>query len=364
MTRQKDHSNNKPRSRFGDFVLGGSFHGRSSRSLGKHSGHGSKTAANPKSNGQQEGNDTTITNSNNNQQQHDTDVADQWLAEVNYRLALEESDKAITKSLSLISEWLSSTRSYECRRRINLREYLIVVVQTTKEMYQTAESAHTVAVVDWVGKEASEEDIQKQIDQTIREKQAEQQADKGLDKEEQQKEGLTDIPDHGEAADRFSIAAFYESLFATSPLESDYLTRASVVESLVTATDPGRIVLVVVTCDHQLHVFEFDRKNTIDLQETPEAAFAQLVQQGHSVDLSQETGVPEQLRRRRDRLKPKRTIDLSQVDVTESPDMENGIDITSRADATLSYAPLKLKTPSTEEQTELLNALLSAHLQQ
>ena len=294
---------------------------------------------------------------------------DPWLSELQYRQALRHQKACLDAGLKVLEELLAQVSGYECRRRINLREYMILVSQSHKLVFQTAEAAQTVAVRDWIEKEVTAQDIQEQVAKVVQEKLERliQESD-GDDEEEDAEEGDNaddpngvgqDSPD-GLSSDPLSVALFYANLFPTaSPLQSEFLASACVVERISRGNlgwTSSTLALAVVTTDQMLHLFEPRPDSGLALDDPPERALDLLLNGAAKSDSRVA------LSGRDFTLDPTRTVDLTQVQVSLGISVEHAVELSPLPEATQSYAPLCLRTLAAREQAELINAIHGANI--
>jgi hypothetical protein len=311
-----------------------------------------------------------------------TGKVDPWLAELQYRQALQAQKATMDGALKELEELFGQVSNYECRRRINLREYMILTCTSTKWVFTGAEAAQAVAVRDWIEKDTSAATIQEQVSASVKERieamLAEQEAANGGDENNdegpvEEVDGDVDDdedevgqPPEGADSDPVSVAMFYASLFpATSPLESDFLAAACVVERVFpnqkgdAAGRPKYVALAVVTSDQMLHMFDVKEGTDIALDDPPERALdAVLKETGSSANSSATSGSSSAnaVSGRDFGLDPSRTIDLTQMEATLGSG-DNLVELKLAPGATQSYPPLCLRTISAREQAQLINAI-------
>ena len=308
-----------------------------------------------------------------------TGKVDPWLAELQYRQALQAQKATMDGALKELEELFGQVSNYECRRRINLREYMILTCTSTKWVFTGAEAAQAVAVRDWIEKDTSAATIQEQVSASVKERieamLAEQEAANGGDENNdegpvEEKDDVDDDedevgqPPEGADSDPVSVAMFYASLFpATSPLESDFLAAACVVERVFpnqkgdAAGRPKYVALAVVTSDQMLHLFDVKEGTDIALDDPPERALdAVLKEMGSAGNSSTSNSSANAVSGRDFGLDPSRTIDLTQMEATLGSG-DNLVELKLALGATQSYPPLCLRTFSAREQAQLINAI-------
>lgn len=198
----------------------------------------------------------------------------------------------------------------ECMRRINLRESMILFVRQQQNPFMDVEDTQATALTDWVEKETSQQEVQEHVQATIR---REMEALGGsiddmniaspTDGNEQAGSPTTD-------RNKDDMAVYRQQFTPVSPLESDYLLDAFVLEQR--EPDGSKIVLAVVTSDSFLHLFEI-ASDRIELSSSPEEAFQALLpmQDPPSVGKTLESSPVWN-----GSLKPSRTLDLDHCSVS------------------------------------------------
>jgi hypothetical protein len=365
-------SRRKAPGKFSDF-FSSSSHGSGSAGAAEGTSGGGATSAGDESNND-DGDDNSKPNSGN---ATSSGKVDPWLAELQYRQALQAQKATMDGALKELEELFGQVSNYECRRRINLREYMILTCTSTKWVFTGAEAAQAVAVRDWIEKDTSAATIQEQVSASVKERieamLAEQEANGGSDENNEEnpvdenEDGDDDDevgqPPEGADSDPVSVAMFYAGLFpATSPLESDFLATACVVERVFpnqarndAAGRPKYVALAVVTSDQMLHLFDVKEGTDIALDDPPERALdAVLKEMANSAASS--TGSSSAGSARDFGLDPSRTIDLTQMEATLGSG-DNLVELKLAPGATQSYPPLCLRTFSAREQVELINAI-------
>jgi hypothetical protein len=271
--------------------------------------------------------------------------------------------------LKELEEVFGQVSSYECRRRINLREYMILLCTSTKWVFTGAEAAQAVSVRAWIEKDTSADAIQEQVSQSVRERfeklleaSAPEAAADDIGGEDEEDpvgmDGEVGQPPLVAGSDPVSVAMFYANLFpATSPLQSEFLACACVVERVFSKNRGGKIpaypALAVVTSDLMLHLFDLKEGTGIALDDPPERALDAILK-----DASAGSGGSSSSSSRDYSLDPSRTVDLSQMRATlGGASDDNVVELTMAPDATQTYPPLSLRTFSAREQTELINAI-------
>jgi len=152
-----------------------------------------------------------------------------------------------------------------------LREYLINFVHEQQKVFVSVEGISTLALAEWVGKEMSEEEVQADIKESIRQKVREAGGSDG---------------DDAELGHHDSV---YSDLFsATSAMESDQCVFSVVVEQKLrvpSSADPN-IALAVVTSDRFLHLLDLPAYK-VQLADSAEYAFQKLFSERKIPDLAE-----------------------------------------------------------------------------
>jgi hypothetical protein len=181
--------------------------------------------------------------------------SDAWLAEFQYRNCLSCFEQAWDEKSAEFSRLFSAVKEAECMRRINLREIMILLVRQQQNPFLDVEDTQAVALTDWVENETSRENVQENVQASIR----------------QRMEALG-----ASSTDSGGTMDLYRRQFTpVSPLESDYLVAAFVVEQRQRPGD-SKIMLAVVTAESFLHLFDL-ASDRIQLSSTPEEAFQVLL---------------------------------------------------------------------------------------
>jgi hypothetical protein len=240
---------------------------------------------------------------------------DPWLAEFQYRSCLESLEQVWEAKCSEFFALFSTVCDAECMRRINLRESMILFVREQQNPFMDVGDSQSSALTDWVEKETSQQEVREHVHATIRQEMEALGASTASiniaapsDASEQAGSPTTDRQD--------DMAVYRRKFTPASPLESDYLLDAFVLEQRDQKSgepDGSKIVLAVVTSDSFLHLFEL-ASDKIELSSTPEEAFQALLpmQDPPSIGKTLETSSAVW----NGRLQPSRTVDLDHCSVS------------------------------------------------
>lgn len=302
---------------------------------------------------------------------------DRWLAEVNYRHVLEQHQVMWEVSLDALAELHATARNAECRRRINLREYLIVFLNGQKQIFSATERMQSVLVDECLGLETDEETIQEELETAI--------AKRSAGSKHQLFDGLEAAVDEGAIIehDRIGFADFYRDLFSTTyTLNSEHIVIAVVVETI--RQDKMRMVrpklsLAVITSTFLLHFFDVPTTTTptptttisilnrlnpnnkqgaaaVRLSDEPEHVFDVIVS---AASRAIPRGISATFRPelREYVIRPTCSLDLDHLECVMS-DMDNAIDITVMSEAAgAPFQTICIRTNTARDQVSLLNSL-------
>ena len=243
------------------------------------------------------------------------------------------------------SKLFTAARMVECRRRMNLREFLVAFWKQQHETLNQSENIHTKPLMDWVDKVTSKEDVEKDMKQSI-EKLAravqglEDLADDSLHTHfnnafaEQDHKDTSDVQP---LEDRLSVLGFYEELFTTG-LDSDYIIHATIVE-VARKTDllRSKYALCVVTLDEAVHLFHLKNRS-----QSPRDAIALILdRRSHEKEYS---------------LQPDESIQLDLVEVVDNLHASK-IDLSPKPSARPQVHLVSLISATLEEHSALMAAL-------
>jgi hypothetical protein len=197
----------------------------------------------------------------------------------------------------------ATVQEAECMRRINLRESMILFVRQQQNPFMDVEDTQAVVLTDWVEKETSQKEVKENVQVAIQGQMEALSASTAS-------MNIAAPADVSPTTDRWDVMAVYQRTFTpVSPLESDYLVNAFVVEQRLQPGEvDGQIVmLAVVTADSFLHLFEL----ACELSATPEEAFRALLpmEDPPLIPVVEPSAVWN------GRLKPSRTVDLDHCSV-------------------------------------------------
>jgi hypothetical protein len=153
-----------------------------------------------------------------------TSSGDPWLAEFQYRTCLASLEQMWEAKRMEFNVLFGTVQEAECMRRINLRESMILFVRQQQNPFMDVEDTQTVVLTDWVEKESSQKEVKENVQVAIQEQMKALSASTAS-------MNIASPADVSPTTDRWDAMAVYERTFTpVSPLESDYLVNAFVVE--------------------------------------------------------------------------------------------------------------------------------------
>lgn len=167
-----------------------------------------------------------------------------------------------------LSNLFASMKELECNRRFRLSELLILYMQRAERLWLSIPSMITAVTKDLVSTPTDTDSIQKEVQQTIRDKaQMYQRQDAAaMTADPMNAPGLAGVPD---------LKPGYE---LQSPLMSDLLGKAQVIwrksEKIMSVWKP---CLAIATSDCYLHLFDIPHYSNVQTGTAPEVAFQALV---------------------------------------------------------------------------------------
>jgi hypothetical protein len=188
------------------------------------------------------------------------------IVEMQYRVAVAYQNTAWDKGNAELTKLFATVKQEECARRMNLREFLVAFVQRQQRLFLSLPGIHNSVLEELVGKEISLDEVERNVQTAIETRAAKYSAD--LEKLTQSAALATE-----NAEDEKTDVQQLES-----PLMSDLLTKAKVIERRVkgTGTSGWQTSLAIITVDSFLHLFDIESKSIIP-GSSPEIAFKTLV---------------------------------------------------------------------------------------
>jgi hypothetical protein len=182
-----------------------------------------------------------------------------------YRVAVAYQNAAWDKANAELSKLFILIKQEECSRRMYLREFLVAFVQRQQRLFLSLPGIHNNVLEELVGKSLSLEQIEKNVHSAIEERAAKYSAEmEALAKNSV----LASTPEDEEKTD-------FQEL--ESPLSSDLLTKAKVIERKMKGSTSGwQTSLAIITADSFLHLFDIESKSIIP-GSSPEIAFKTIV---------------------------------------------------------------------------------------
>jgi len=195
------------------------------------------------------------------------DCRDVWLAEMRYRVAVAFVSAFWEKASAELSRLFTLLKETECQRRFRLRELLISMLQRKERLFLGLPSVLTPVLQDLINRPMDSATIEDDVQTSIRIRaQSMKKAELEAKKAKEPGPGLTGVnAENG----KFEL---------TSPLTSELLCKASVVERKVAGVMSGwKTALAVVTADSFLHLFECPSSHKVRCGSAPEVAFHALM---------------------------------------------------------------------------------------
>lgn len=274
---------------------------------------------------------------------------DQWLSELSYRSALSAQNSQWEQSANFLSELMSQIKNYECRRRINMREYMFVLTMALSGVFATAEQAQETATLNLTDSTRVEGDISNEIESSLQ-----RMSNLSTNSDDQMSthsamDGLAELSSRSPATDIFSSPS-------TLPSESDHLKFSAVVEKVTADGAVLFVGVVAVTTDSVLHLFQ--ARENVTLNQSPDDVFDKIASHrdegtlGQSIAQLVVAGVGLQSPRNEYALEPTVTLSLKGTTVSASS-LDDVVEITKSDSA----EPLLLRMASPRLQADLITAL-------
>lgn len=178
--------------------------------------------------------------------------------ETQYRVAVAYQNIAWDKGSFILDDLFQKLKQEEMRRRMNLREFLVAFVQRQQRLFLSLQGVNNSVLEELVGKELNQVEIERDIHNAI--------------------------TNRTKTGTLLSEMRSRESEHLESPLTSDLLSKAKVVERRVPSAgvptigghSDWKISLAIVTADSYLHFFDVDDPRVI-VSSPPEVAFQALM---------------------------------------------------------------------------------------
>eukprot|EP00980_Cylindrotheca_fusiformis_P009178 scaffold1996_cov127-Cylindrotheca_fusiformis.AAC.15 len=192
--------------------------------------------------------------------------SDPWIVEMQYRVAVAYQNTAWDKGNAELTKLFATVKQEECARRMHLREFLVAFVQRQQRLFLSLPGIHNAVLEELVGKEISLDEVQRSVEKAIETRAAKYHAD------------LEVLSQNAALSAENSQQDNVDSEKLGSPLFSDLLTKAKVIERRVkgTGTSAWQTSLAIITVDSFLHLFDIESKSIIP-GSSPEIAFKTLV---------------------------------------------------------------------------------------
>ena len=196
---------------------------------------------------------------------------DVWVVEMQYRVAVAYQSAAWDKGSSELSTLFASMKDTECKRRVDLREYLVAFVQRQERLYHSLPEVYTPVLRDLVGRDMDRNSIEEKVQETIRKRAETLQREEAKSKPAKKRgSGLTGtVSKEADEKKNFTLE---------SPLMSELLCKAKVIEKRTGGMMSGwKVTMAVVTADAYLHLFDLPPSSRVQNGSAPEVAFQAMI---------------------------------------------------------------------------------------
>eukprot|EP00547_Thalassionema_nitzschioides_P014610 CAMPEP_0194232414 /NCGR_PEP_ID=MMETSP0158-20130606/788_1 /TAXON_ID=33649 /ORGANISM="Thalassionema nitzschioides, Strain L26-B" /LENGTH=587 /DNA_ID=CAMNT_0038965169 /DNA_START=107 /DNA_END=1867 /DNA_ORIENTATION=+ len=196
------------------------------------------------------------------------DCLDVWLVEMHYRVAVAYQSFLWEKASSELSKLFGIMKETECQRRMDVREYLVAFIQRQERLYVSLPHLQEPVLKGLVARDMDHSTLEEAVQSNIQ-KRAER-----LAREEAKTKKNIPTPKSLKGVDpnegNFTLQ---------SPMQSELLGSAKIVERKGGMMSSWKISLAIVTVDSFLHLFDLplSKAGKITLGSAPEAAFQMLV---------------------------------------------------------------------------------------
>lgn len=197
------------------------------------------------------------------------ECSDVWIDEMRYRMAVAFLSSTWEKCSAELSKLFSNLKNAECDRRNRIKELLIKATQRQERLWLGLPSTIQPVLkelIEWpMEKKVVEEDVQSSIRTRAQSILKEETEHKKATEAKPKPNGLTGV-DQNEG--NFELS---------SPLVSDLMSKAKVIEKRSGLMGAWKVTLAVVTSDKFLQLFELPSNSKLQPGSAPEVAFQNLI---------------------------------------------------------------------------------------
>lgn len=197
------------------------------------------------------------------------ECSDVWIDEMRYRMAVAFLSSTWEKCSAELSKLFSALKNAECNRRNRVKELLIKAIQRQERLWLGLPSTIQPVLkdlIEWpMERKIVEEDVQTSIRARAQSILKEETEHKKASETKSKSNGLSGI-DQNEG--NFELS---------SPLVSNLMTNAKVIEKRSGLIGAWKVTLGVVTSDNFLQLFELPSNSKMQPGSAPEVAFQNLI---------------------------------------------------------------------------------------
>jgi len=197
------------------------------------------------------------------------ECSDVWIDEMRYRMAVAFLSSAWEKCSAELSKLFSAMKNAECDRRNRIKELLIKATQRQERLWHGLPSTIQPVLKELIAwpmeKNIVEEDVQTSIRGRAQSILKEETEHKKASDAKPTPKGLAGVD---EKEGNFELS---------SPLVSDLMTKAKVLEKRSGMMGTWKVTLGVITSDNFLQLFELPANSKMQPGSAPEVAFQNLI---------------------------------------------------------------------------------------
>ena len=197
------------------------------------------------------------------------ECSDVWIDEMRYRMAVAFLSSTWEKCSSELSKLFTNLKSAECDRRNRIKELLIKATQRQERLWLGLPSTIQPVLkqlIEWpMEKKIVEEDVQTSIRARAQFILKEETEHKKANETKPKASGLSGVD---EKEGNFELS---------SPLVSDLMIKAKVIEKRSGLMGAWKVTLGVITSDQFLQLFELPSNSKLQPGSAPEVAFQNLI---------------------------------------------------------------------------------------
>ena len=197
------------------------------------------------------------------------ECSDVWVDEMKYRMSVALLSSTWEKCSAELSKLFSNLKNAECDRRNRIKELLIKATQRQDRLWLGLPSTIQPVLkelIEWpMEKKVVEEDVQSSIRSRAQSILKEETEHKKANEAKPKANGLSGVD---EKEGNFELS---------SPLVSDLMIKAKVIEKRSGIMGAWRVTLAVVTADNFLQLFELPASSKMQQGSAPEVAFQNLI---------------------------------------------------------------------------------------